>query len=49
MLQISARNRAIVWTVVAIAILANIAGVVWHLYQQFWWFDDVLHVYSIFA
>jgi len=42
-------NRTLVWLVLAVAALANIAGYVWNLYQQFWWFDKVLHGYTIFA
>ena len=48
-MQTSARNRAIVWAIITIAILANIAGYLWDLYNQVWWFDDVLHAYSTFA
>ena len=45
----SARNRAIVWGFLAIAALVNIAGYLWDLYQQFWWFDEALHAYTTFA
>jgi VanZ family protein len=48
-MQTSARNRALVWTVITVAIVANIAGYLWQLYKRFWWFDDVLHAYSTFA
>ncbi len=42
-------NRGIVWIIIWVAVLANIAGYVFNLYEQFWWFDDVLHGYTIFA
>jgi hypothetical protein len=45
----SARNRAIVWGILAIAALVNVAGYIWNLYQQFGWFDEVLHAYTTFA
>ena len=45
----SRRNSATVWGIVVIAILVNIAGYLWDLYQQFWWFDEVLHAYTTFA
>jgi hypothetical protein len=42
-------NRAIVWVLLAIAILVNIAGFVFGLYSQFVWFDEVVHCYTSFA
>jgi VanZ family protein len=45
----SARNRAIVWVFLATALLVNIAGYAWNLYDRFEWFDEVLHAYTTFA
>ena len=42
-------SRAVVWLIIGIAVLANIAGYMFNLYNQFWWFDEVLHGYTIFA
>lgn len=49
MLHTSSRKRIFVWSCVAVAILANTAGYVWDLYDRWWWFDEVLHGYTIFA
>ena len=40
---------ALVNLAVAVAALLNAAGYVWDLYQQFWWFDKVVHGYTLFA
>ena len=45
----SSLNRAIVWGCLAVAIVVNIAGYVFHLYERFGWFDEVLHAYTTFA
>lgn len=42
-------NRAIAWVLVAIAAVVNIAAYIFNWYIQFWWFDEVIHAYSIFA
>lgn len=42
-------NRAIAWVLVVIAALANIAAYIFNWYVQFWWFDEVIHAYTIFA
>ncbi len=42
-------NRAVAWGLLAIAVLANIAGYLWNLYDRFWWFDEVVHGYTSFA
>ncbi len=42
-------SRAVAWIIIGIAVLANIAGYMFNLYDQFWWFDEVLHSYTIFA
>jgi VanZ family protein len=45
----SARKSPIVWTCIAVAILANVAGYSWNLYEQISWFDKVLHAFTSFA
>ena len=42
-------NRILAWVLLAIAVVANIAGYVLNLYQQIAWFDKALHGYTIFA
>jgi len=49
MFHTTPRNRAIVWGCVVIAVIANVAGYVWNLYDRWWFFDDVLHGFTIFA
>lgn len=45
----SARNQAIVWGCLAIALFANIAGYAWNLYSQIRLFDEILHGFTTFA
>lgn len=45
----TSRNRTIVWVFLAIALLVNIAGYAWNLYDRLEWFDEVLHAYTTFA
>lgn len=45
----TSRNRTIVWSIIVIAVLTNIAGYALDLYQRFWWFDKAIHAYSLFA
>lgn len=40
-------GRALAWTLVAIAILANVVGYASSLYERWWWFDRVLHAFTI--
>ncbi len=42
-------NSTLAWILLAIAIVANIAGYIFNWYQQFVWFDEVIHAYTIFA
>ncbi len=42
-------NQGVVWIIIGVAVLANIAGYMFNLYEQFWWFDEVLHAYTIFS
>jgi hypothetical protein len=48
-LQASTAGKAIAWLAAAAAALANAAGYALDLYQQFWWFDRLLHAFTIFA
>ncbi len=48
-MQTSAVNRAIVWGLLAVAAVANIAGYALDLYRRLWWFDEVLHGATIAA
>ncbi len=45
----STGNSALAWILLAIAVVVNIAGYMFNLYQQFVWFDEVVHAYTIFA
>ena len=45
----SQRNQAIVLGCLVIAMLANIAGYVWNLYNQIRLFDEILHAFTTFA
>ena len=45
----SQRNQAIVLGCIVIAMLANIAGYVWNLYNQIRLFDEILHAFTTFA
>lgn len=40
---------AVIDALVVLAALVNAAGYVWDLYSTFFWFDEVLHGYTIFA
>lgn len=48
-MHVSSRNRTLVWGILGLAILVNVAGFVWDLYDRFDWFDEVLHAYTTFA
>jgi len=48
-LQASAAGKALAWAVLAAAVAANVAGYAFGLYQQLWWFDRVLHAFTLFA
>ncbi len=49
MLHTAPTNRAIAWGLLAIAVVVNIAGYLFNLYDRLWWFDEVLHGYTIGA
>lgn len=42
-------NQAVVGLIVVEALLANIAGYSFNLYDRWGWFDKVLHAYTLFA
>ena len=42
-------ERAAAWTALALGALAAVAGVVFNLYGQFHWYDEVVHAYNFFA
>ncbi len=46
------KNRAaqvVAWVLVALGALAALAGVFFNLYNQFYWYDEVVHTYNFFA
>ena len=49
MMEATSAGRAIAWTLLVALGVANIAGYAFDLYQQFWWFDRVLHACTILA
>ena len=48
-MRITASARAIAWSLLVIAVVANIAGYALDLYARWAWFDKVLHPYTIGA
>lgn len=46
-LSTTARDRAVVWTLLVLAVVGNIAGYALDLYSAMWWFDEVIHAYTI--
>lgn len=48
-MRTNATNRAIVWGLLALALVGNIAGYAFDLYQRFGWFDKAIHTYTLFA
>ena len=48
-MRITTGARAIAWSLLAMAVLANIAGYAFNLYARWAWFDKVLHPYTIGA
>lgn len=48
-MRISKGERAVIWGLLVLAVIVNIAGYVWGLYHRFWWFDEALHLYTPFA
>ncbi len=45
----SRRSRLISWGLLALALLGSAAGSLLNLYGKFWWYDEALHFYFIFA
>lgn len=48
-MQATKEGRTIAWIFVALALIANVAGFALDLYQQWYWFDRVLHSFTIFT
>ncbi len=48
-MKTSALNRALAWGLLALALLGSAAGWALSLYQKFWFYDEILHFYSMFA
>lgn len=48
-MHINKRERVVVWSLFALAVAANIAGYALNLYNRFSWFDEVIHLYTVFA
>jgi VanZ family protein len=48
-MPVTSACRVVVWTVIGIAAAVNIGGYALNWYQEFWWFDKVLHAYTTFA
>lgn len=48
-MQSTDKGRALVCGLLILAAIANVAGHSANLYQQWWWFDRVLHPGTIFA
>lgn len=42
-------SSTITWVLLIIAIAISVAGVIWNLYQQWWWFDEFTHAFFFFA
>ena len=49
LLNITLGNQVVVGLIVVGALLANIAGYSFRLYDRWGWFDKVLHAYTLFA
>lgn len=43
------KERTTAWALLALGALAAAAGVVFNLYSQFHWYDEVIHAYNFFA
>lgn len=41
--------QAVAWGFLALALLGSAAGSALNLYRPFWWYDEALHLYAIFA
>ena len=42
-------EQATAWVLVALGALAALAGVFFNLYNQFHWYDEIIHAYNFFA
>jgi hypothetical protein len=48
-LQPTASGRVAAWSAAGTAIVANVAGYTFALYDRWWWFDRALHAWTLFA
>ncbi len=48
-MSISRANRAIVWSLFAVAVLVNVAGAIFVLKEKLWWFDEAAHACFFFS
>ena len=42
-------ERATAWVLVAVGMVAAVAGGLFSLYSSFYWYDEVIHTYNFFA
>lgn len=45
----STTERIVAWVLVALAVTVSILGYVLNWYEQFSWFDEIVHAFTIFA
>ena len=48
-MQATTNGYRIAWALLLLLAVANIAGYAFDLYRAFWWFDRVLHAFTILA
>lgn len=42
-------QQTLAWSLLAVGLLASVAGSVWNLYSEIFWYDEVVHGYNFFA
>jgi VanZ family protein len=45
-LSVPPNNLKVAWSIAIVALLINIAGYAWNLYDRFWWYDEFLHFFT---
>jgi hypothetical protein len=48
-MTIRAKVHLFAWMLLAVSVLINLASFVWDLYDQVWWYDKVVHIFTSFA
>jgi len=48
-MQAPQKGRSLAWTFAALALVANVAGYMLDLYRQWYWFDRILHGFTVFT